>query len=121
MKRAESYQQYMKQIQIPKNRGSLIPCTTWMGLGKSIKQLYGQPLHYLTNILLKQLDQKRVGSEDEYTPLDLIIHPSKAEAMIWLMEEVHRSTSSHLFIADLWKSDPFYHASIDSIFPELSS
>ncbi|KAI4339260.1 hypothetical protein MLD38_024220 [Melastoma candidum] len=112
MTRAEAYQQYMKKIEVPKDRGSLIPFVTWATLGKSIEQLYGQPLHYLTNIALRQLDQKRLGSEDEYMPLDLVMHPCKAEAMIWLMEEVHRSTSSYLYIAELWRSDPFYQASL---------
>ncbi|KAE9596474.1 hypothetical protein Lal_00007720 [Lupinus albus] len=46
IKRAEMYQDYMKQIPIPSHRGSIIPFTSWMGLGRSIKQLYGQPLHY---------------------------------------------------------------------------
>lgn len=118
-RRAAMYQDYMKHIPIPSSRGSLIPFTSWMGLGRSIKQLYGQPLHYLTNILLKQWDQLRIGSEDEYTPLDDIIHPRKAESTIWLMEEIHRQTSSHFHIADLWKKDPMYHGFVDSIFPKL--
>jgi len=109
----------MKHIPIPSSRGSIIPCTSWMGLGRSIKQLYGQPLHYHTNILLKQWDQLRIGSEDEYKPLDDIIHPRKAESTIWLMEEIHRQTSSHFHIADLWKKDPMYHGFVDSIFPKL--
>ena len=119
IRRANMYQNYMKQIPIPNLRGSLIPFTSWMGLGRSIKQLYGQPLHYLTNILLKLWDQLRIGSEDEYKPLDYIIHPWKAEASIWLIEEVHRKTSSHLHIAKLWQSDPMHHAFVDSIFPTL--
>lgn len=119
IKRAEMYQQYMNQITIPTRRGSLIPFTSWMGLGKSIKQLYRQPLHYLTNVLLKQWDQERIGSGTEDEPLDMIIHPVKAEAMIWLVEEVHRRTSSHYYIAKLWESDPLYHTFVDSVFPEL--
>lgn len=119
IKRAEMYQEYMKQIQIPAQRGSVIPFTTWMGLGKSIKQLYGQPLHYLTNILLKQWDQLRFGSVDEYKPLDTVIHPSKAEATVWLVEEIHRRTSSHHHVAKLWLSDPMHEAYVDSIFPQL--
>lgn len=115
------YQEYMKQIPIPARRGSLIPFSTWMGLGKSLKQLYGQPLHYLTNVQLKQWDQMRINSENEWKPLDTIIHPSKAEANIWLIEEVHRQTSSHHHLAKLWLSDPMHHAFVDSIFPQLSS
>ncbi|KAG2408525.1 hypothetical protein LR48_Vigan01g198000 [Vigna angularis] len=113
------YQDYMKQIPIPNHRGSVIPFTSWMGLGRSMKQLYGQPLHYLTNILLKQWDQLRIGSEDEYKPLDIIIHPHKAEATIWLIEEIHRQTSSHFRIASLWKEDSMYNGFIDPIFPRL--
>lgn len=119
IRRAAMYQDYMKQIPIPRYRGSVIPFTSWMGLGRSMKQLYGQPLHYLTNVLLKQWDQLRIESEDEYKPLDDIIHPSKAEASIWLVEEVHRNTSSHLHIAKLWKEDPMHHAFVDSIFPTV--
>lgn len=119
IRRAAMYQDYMKQIPIPSHRGSVIPFTSWMGLGRSIKQLYGQPLHYLTNILLKQWDQLRMDSEEEHKPLDNIIHPCKAEASIWLVEEVHRQTPSHLHIAKLWKEDPMHHAFVDSIFPTL--
>lgn len=113
------YQEYMKRIPIPTLRGSIIPFSTWMGLGKSIKHLYGQPLHYLTNVLLKQWDQLRLNSEDEHRPLDTIIHPCKAEATVWLIEEVHRCTSSHYHIAKLWLLDPMHHAFVDSIFPQL--
>ncbi|KAH7573824.1 hypothetical protein ACOSP7_007693 [Xanthoceras sorbifolium] len=120
-KRAEMYQEYMQQLPIPTHRGSIIPFTSWMGLGKSIKQLYDQPLHYLTNIRLKQWDQLRFGAEDEQRDLDTIIHPCKAEATIWLIEEIHRRTSSHHRIAKLWSSDPMHDAFIDSIFPKSPS
>ncbi|XP_058106192.1 protein RDM1 [Magnolia sinica] len=119
IRRAEMYQEYMKHVPIPNRRGSLIPFKTWQGLAKSLKQLYGQPLHYLTNILLKQWDQARFGTEDEHQPLDTIIHPLKAEATIWLMEEVHRLTSSHHHLAELWASDPMHHAFVDPIFPRM--
>jgi len=84
-----------------------------------MKQLYGQPLHYLTNIQLKQWDQMRIGSEDEYKPLDIIIHPHKAEATIWIIEEIHRQTTSHFHIASLWKVDSVYSGFVDPIFPRL--
>ncbi|WOK98501.1 protein RDM1 isoform X2 [Canna indica] len=116
VRKAEMYQDYMGRIPIPSQRASVVPCTSWQGLGKSVKQLYGQPLHYLTNILLKQWDQTRVGHYDEYKPLDAVIHPSKAEALIWVTEEVHRLTASHYYIAKLWASDPMYHMHIDPIF-----
>ncbi|PIN04445.1 hypothetical protein CDL12_23019 [Handroanthus impetiginosus] len=120
-RRAKSYQEYMKLIPIPTNRGTVIPYTSWTGLGSSIKQIYGQPLHYLTNIHLKRLDQVRLGAEDEDVPLDMIIHPYKAEATIWLIEEVHRLTSSPHHLAELWTADPMYHTLIDAIFPKLGS
>ncbi|KAF7145164.1 hypothetical protein RHSIM_Rhsim04G0199500 [Rhododendron simsii] len=119
IRRAEMYQDYMKQVPIPTQRGSVIPFTSWIGLSKSIKQLYGQPLHYLTNILVKQWDQMRIGSENEDIPLDTLIHPCKAEATIWLLEEIHRLTTSHHHLAKLWLSDPRPHAFIDPIFPKL--
>ncbi|KAF2927674.1 hypothetical protein DAI22_06g222500 [Oryza sativa Japonica Group] len=113
------YQEYMKHIPVPAHRGSVIPCTTWLGLGRSVKQLYKQPLHYLTNVLLKQWDQQRVGSDDEHRPLDAIIHPVKAEALIWITEEVHRLTTSSQHLASLWASAPMYHAYIDPVFPPI--
>lgn len=119
IRRAQMYQNYMKQIPIPTLRGSVIPFNTWTGLSKSIKKLYGQPLHYLTNILLIQWDKMRIGGEDEDRPLDTIFHPCKAEANIWLIEEVHRRTTSHHHLAKLWLSDPMPHAFIDPIFPRL--
>lgn len=113
------YQDYMKQVPIPTHRGSVIPFTSWTGLSKSIKQLYGQPLHYLTNILLNQWDKMRIGCEDEDVPLDTLIHPCKAEATVWLVEEIHRLSTSHHHLAKLWLSDPRPHAYIDPIFPKL--
>ncbi|XP_071721660.1 protein RDM1-like [Rutidosis leptorrhynchoides] len=118
MRKAELYHESMKQIPIPTQRGSVIPYKSWMGLGKSIKGLYNQPLHYFTNISLKQWDRQRFDSEDE---LDLIIHPRKAETTIWLLEEVHRRSSSHHSLAKAWLADPMYHAFIDSKFPDLST
>ncbi|VYS58272.1 unnamed protein product [Arabidopsis thaliana] len=118
LRRAEMYQDYMKQVPIPTNRGSLIPFTSWVGLSISMKQLYGQPLHYLTNVLLQRWDQSRFGTDSEEQRLDSIIHPTKAEATIWLVEEIHRLTPSHLHMALLWRSDPMYHSFIDPIFPE---
>ncbi|KAH9764886.1 protein RDM1 [Citrus sinensis] len=114
-RRAEMYQEYMKQLPIPTQRSSIIPFTSWVGLGNSIKQLYEQPLHYLTNIHLKQWDQLRFGTEDEHKPLDSIVHPCKAEATVWLIEEVHRLTSCHHHLAKLWLSDPMHYVFIDSI------
>lgn len=117
--RAESYQEYMKQIPIPSLRGSVVPFNSWTELGMSLKELYKQPLHYLTNIHLRRLDQIRIGSSDEDVPLDTIFLPSKAEASIWLMEEVHRISTSPSYLAELWRNDPFYHIFVDSMSPNL--
>ncbi|KAG5065877.1 hypothetical protein JHK86_009608 [Glycine max] len=69
IRRAEMYQDYMKQIPIPNHRGTMIPFTSWMGLSRSMKQIYGQPLNCLANILLEQWGQLRIGSEDELASL----------------------------------------------------
>ncbi|KAJ0981668.1 hypothetical protein J5N97_009923 [Dioscorea zingiberensis] len=116
IKRAKMYQEYMKSIPIPSYGDSVIPFTSWQGLGRSVKQLYGQPLHYLPNSLLKKWDQSRFACDDVYQPLDTIIHPVKAEALIWVTEELHRLTTSHHYLASLWASDLMYHAHIDPIF-----
>ncbi|GAB2210239.1 hypothetical protein Droror1_Dr00015501 [Drosera rotundifolia] len=119
LRSARMYQEYMNHIPIPNLRGSLIPCNSWLALAKSIKELYQQPLHYLTNKLLKQWDQARLETEDHYKPLDAIIHPVKAELTIWLIEEVHRLTASPHHIAKLWLEEQMYHSFIDPIFPQL--
>ncbi|KAL3648995.1 RNA-directed DNA methylation 1 [Castilleja foliolosa] len=120
-RRAKSYQEYMKLIPIPAKRGTVIPYTSWTGLGTSMKNIYFQPLHYLTNLHLKRLDQERLGAEDEAVLLDTIIHPSKAEASIWIIEEAHRLTSSPHHLAKLWAADTYYHAYIDDIYPKLGA
>ncbi|XP_021762994.1 protein RDM1-like [Chenopodium quinoa] len=119
VRRAKIYQEYMKKVPIPCQRGSVILCYSWMGLAKSIKELYGQPLHYLTNTLLKQWDQARFETGDEYQPLDTVIHPLKAEATIWFVEEVHRRTASYHQLSKLWLGDPMHHAYVDAIFPKI--
>ncbi|XP_071732876.1 protein RDM1-like [Rutidosis leptorrhynchoides] len=116
---AKMYQDYMKQIPIPAQRGSVISFTSWSSLAKSMKQLYWQPLHYLTNVRVKEWDQMRSDDVINGEPLDTIIHPCKAETNIWLMEEVHRLTTCHQFLAKLWLANPMYNAFIDSVFPQL--
>lgn len=119
VRRARMYQEYMKKVPIPCPRGSVIPCNSWMGLAKSIKVLYGQPLHYLTNILLKQWDQARFETGEDYQPLDSIIHPLKAESTIWFIEEVHRHTASPQQLSKLWLGDGMHYGFIDPIFPKI--
>lgn len=112
------YQEYMKQIPLPAHRGSIIPFKTWRGLGNSIKKLYGQPLHYLTNVQLQRWDLLRIGSEDEHKPLDATINPIKAETTIWLMEEIHRLTASHISMAQMWTADPMHYGFLDPFVPQ---
>ncbi|KAL9239116.1 hypothetical protein vseg_013466 [Gypsophila vaccaria] len=119
LKRAKMYQDYMKNIPIPKERGSVILCNTWMELAKSMKELYGQPLHYLTNVLLQQWDQARFETCDDHQSLDTVIHPLKAESTVWLIEDVHRRTASYHQLSKLWVRDPMYHAFIDPVFPKI--
>ncbi|CAN0857054.1 Protein RDM1 [Linum grandiflorum] len=116
---AEMYQEYMKALAVPSLRGSVIPCSSWMELGRSMKQLYGQPLHYLTNLNLRRWDDLRTGTEHQHQPLDFIIHPSKAETTIWLVEEIHRKTTSPHHLAKLWLSDPMHKRFLDALVPHL--
>uniref|UniRef100_A0A3Q7I6B6 Uncharacterized protein n=1 Tax=Solanum lycopersicum TaxID=4081 RepID=A0A3Q7I6B6_SOLLC len=95
------YQEYQQMIPIPTRKASLIPCNSWIGLAASIKGLYGQLLHYPTNLSIKKCDSLRIGASDEDVPLDTLIDPAKAEASIWLIEEMHRKTTSPHFIARL--------------------
>uniref|UniRef100_M1DJ63 Protein RDM1 n=2 Tax=Solanum tuberosum TaxID=4113 RepID=M1DJ63_SOLTU len=113
------YQEYMKVVPMPTQRGFVIPFTSWVGFATSMKEFYAKPLHYLTNVQMKKFDQMRLGADNEDVPLDTIIDPGKAEATIWIIEEVHRCTSSHHYIAKLWLADPIYHRHVDAIFPEL--
>ncbi|KAJ8746838.1 hypothetical protein K2173_003844 [Erythroxylum novogranatense] len=109
-KKARKYQEYMKKIPIPSIKGLPITFFTWQGLAESLKQMYEQPLHYLTYKLLQEWDHSRIGTPDECKPLDCIFHPSKAEATIWVMEEVHRQCTSHHHLANLWLSDPVLYS-----------
>ncbi|CAN4092918.1 unnamed protein product [Withania somnifera] len=113
------YQEYMQMVPIPTEIGSVIPCNSWTGLATSIKKLFGQPLHYLTNLCMVQWDRLRIGADNEDESLDMVIHPTTAEASIWRMEDMHRRTSSPFYIARLWHGDPNYHVYIDDIFPKL--
>ncbi|KAK4493476.1 hypothetical protein RD792_006006 [Penstemon davidsonii] len=81
----------------------------------SLKTIYGQPLHYITNIHLKLLDKAMLGVEDELVPLDTIIHPVKAEMSIWIIEEVHRLTTLPLELHRLWLDYPMYLANIEAL------
>ncbi|KAK6777785.1 hypothetical protein RDI58_024503 [Solanum bulbocastanum] len=98
---ARMYQEYMKLVPMPTQCGFVILFTSWVGFATSMKEFYGQPLHYLTNVQMKKFDQMRLGADNEDVPIDTIIDSGKAKATIWIIEEVHRSTSSHHYIARL--------------------
>ncbi|PHT38632.1 Protein RDM1 [Capsicum baccatum] len=121
LRRAKMYQEYMQMVPMPTEAHSLIPCNSWRGLAASIKTLYGQPLHYLTNLRMKEWDKMRIEADNEDDPLDMLIHPNNAESCIWHLEEVHRRTSSPSYLARLWVADPMYHVYIDAIFPKLQN
>lgn len=114
---AQAYQDYMMQLPIPTKRGAIIPFTSWSGFGDSTKQLYNQPLHYLTNVYLKQLDRNMIGADDANKRLDTIIHPAKAEVFLWMTEQTHRLTTSPHQLATLWQNNPMYKADIDACAP----
>ncbi|KAF7822294.1 protein RDM1-like [Senna tora] len=104
---AREYQKHMKKITI----------VNWQGLAKTLKDLYGQPLHYLTHMLCKQWDKSRFGSEDAEKPLDTIFNVTKAEAIIWEVEAIHRLSTSHLHLANLWLHDPQFYDFVHDVLP----
>ncbi|ONI24348.1 hypothetical protein PRUPE_2G235500 [Prunus persica] len=117
LKIAKHYQEQMKHIPIPKNRRKDAVFVTWWALANSMKQFYGQPLHYMTQVLVKQWDESRIGSVEEEKPMDNIIHPRRAESTIWDVEQVHRQCTSHIHLAKLWLSDPDYYSFVDEVIP----
>ncbi|XP_022764270.1 protein RDM1-like [Durio zibethinus] len=112
----------MKQISVPValETSPELPFITWQKLAESMKQKYEQPLHYLTHMLLKQWDQSRASTtkNELIKPISNVIHPSKAEATVWVVEEFNRQFASHHYLAELWLSDPNYHDFVDTITPK---
>lgn len=117
LRSAEMYQDYMMHLAIPTQRGAIVPFSRWTGFGKAMKEIYKQPLHYLTNVYLKQLDQNQIGSDDADKRLDTIIHPAKAEVSLWMTEEIHRLTTSPRQLVTLWLNNPMYKVFIDPYAP----
>ena len=107
----------MKRKPIPQARLREAVVVNWQGLAKTLKNLYGQPLHYLTVLLCKQWDQSRFGGDDEGKPLDAIFKWRNAESTIWRVEEIHRLCTSPIHLAMLWLSDPEYRAFVDEVVP----
>ncbi|KAB2596131.1 hypothetical protein D8674_031581 [Pyrus ussuriensis x Pyrus communis] len=106
VKMARDYQELMKQIPVPMTRRKDAIFVSWLALANSMKQFYGQPLHYLTHVL---------------KPMGSIIHPRRAESTIWDVEKVHRRCTSHTNLANLWLSDPGYHAFVHEVVPSSKS
>ncbi|XVE99564.1 hypothetical protein REPUB_Repub03eG0210000 [Reevesia pubescens] len=123
IKEAKNYQECMKQLPVPVSleSSSVLPFITWQKLAESMKQKYEQPLHYLTHVLLKQWDESRARSNNNelMKPIGNVIHPSKAEATIWVVEEFNRQFASHHYLAKLWLSDPNYHDFVDNQFANM--
>ncbi|KAL8158248.1 protein RDM1-like [Apium graveolens] len=117
LREAEMYQDFMMHLTIPTQRGAIVPFSSWREFGNSMKEIYKQPLHYLTNVFLRQLDQNRIGADDVDKRLDTIIHPAKAEVFLWMTEEIHRLTTSPHQLATLWLNNPMYKAFIDLYAP----
>ncbi|KAK7394200.1 hypothetical protein VNO78_14722 [Psophocarpus tetragonolobus] len=119
---AKEYQKQMKKKAIPKYRINEVVVVNWKGLAKSMKRLYGQPLHYLTHKLCKEWDKSRFGSKDEEKPLNAIYDNWRdAEDTVWKVEEVHRLCTSPLHLAMLWLHDPEYHIIINEVISPPSS
>ncbi|KAG5580657.1 hypothetical protein H5410_051284 [Solanum commersonii] len=116
---SHNFQVIFLKFPLRTQRGFVIRFTSWVGFAASMKEFYGQPLHYLTNVQMKKFDQMRLGADNEDVPLDTVINPSIAEATIWIIEEVHMCTSSHHYITRIWLVDPMYPRHVDANFPEL--
>ncbi|KAK6777786.1 hypothetical protein RDI58_024504 [Solanum bulbocastanum] len=65
LRRAIMYQEYMKVVPMPTQRGFGIPFTLWVGFTASMKEFYGQPLHYLTDVQMNKFDQMRLDVDNE--------------------------------------------------------
>ncbi|MBA0870815.1 hypothetical protein Goshw_017543, partial [Gossypium schwendimanii] len=113
----------MKKFSIPESNSvyvSLEPSSfiTWEKLGESMKQKYEQPLHYLTQILLKQWDESSGNGINNNNievmilkkqPIGNVIDPHTAEATVRVIENFNKQFVSHHYISKIWLSDPNYH------------
>ncbi|MBA0571326.1 hypothetical protein Golob_004905, partial [Gossypium lobatum] len=94
IKEAKKYQEYMKKFAVPEPISVSVSLETssfitWEKLGESMKQKYEQPLHYLTQILLKQWDESSGNGINNNNievmimkkqPIGNVIDPRTAEA-----------------------------------------
>ncbi|KAG8481028.1 hypothetical protein CXB51_025789 [Gossypium anomalum] len=97
---------------------------TWEKLGESMKQKYKQPLHYLTQILLKQwVESSGNGINNnnievmiiKKQPIGNVIDPRTAKATVWVIKIFNRQFVSHHYIAKIWLSDTNYHHFVDDL------
>ncbi|KAL1080055.1 hypothetical protein V6Z11_D10G264900 [Gossypium hirsutum] len=97
---------------------------TWEKLGESMKQKYEQPLHYLTQILLKQWDESSGNGINNNNievmtmkkqPIGNVIDPRTAEATVRVIENFNRQFVSHHYLAKIWLSDPNYRHFVDDL------
>ncbi|CAN1333992.1 Protein RDM1 [Linum perenne] len=78
-------------------------------VGRRLKQKYEQPLHYLTQKLLKQWDEwKPTTPANEMTSFEGMMLPYDAEAVVLGIEQVHRKFTCPEFLAKCWAHDPLY-------------
>ncbi|MFQ6652958.1 hypothetical protein Gotur_024593 [Gossypium turneri] len=129
IKEAKKYQEYMKKFPVPEPISVSVSLETssfitWEKLGESMKQKYEQPLHYLTQILLKQWDESSGNGINNNNievmimkkqPIGNVIDPRTAEATVWVIENFNRQFVSHHYLAKIWLSDPNYHHFVDDL------
>ncbi|WVZ06373.1 hypothetical protein V8G54_019719 [Vigna mungo] len=118
---AKEYQKKMEKKSIPRERLKEMVVVNWRGLAKTMKTLYGQPLHYLTEELCKEWDKSRIGSKNEEKALNSILSWREAEETVWKVEAVHRLCTSPVHLALLWLNDPQYHLIVDEVISTSSS
>ncbi|XP_022635271.1 protein RDM1-like [Vigna radiata var. radiata] len=118
---AKEYQKKMEKKSIPRERLKEMVVVNWRGLAKTMKTLYGQPLHYLTEELCKEWDKSRIGSKNEEKALNSILSWREAEETVWKVEAVHRLCTSPVHLALLWLHDPQYHLVVDQVISTSSS
>ncbi|KAK5833099.1 hypothetical protein PVK06_016911 [Gossypium arboreum] len=77
---------------------------TWEKLGESMKQKYEQPLHYLTQLLLKQWDESSGNSINNNNvevmvmkkqPIGNVIDPRTVEGIVRVIKNFNRQFVAH--------------------------
>ncbi|KAB2010729.1 hypothetical protein ES319_D10G261700v1 [Gossypium barbadense] len=85
---------------------------------------YEQPLHYLTQILLKQLDESSGNGINNNNievmimkkqPISNVIDPRTTKATVRVIENFNKQFVSHHYISKIWLSDPNYHYFVDDL------